>query len=111
MGSPGSVQVSHGVSCFVISHVPPKLRSLTATLSLGLLLNIVLNTTLAGLALGTELVIVSLLLLVTGKVGDGASDSALNTLANAGTQVAELTLGLLVASLKVLFTALLLQAL
>jgi hypothetical protein len=80
-------------------------------LSLSLLLDIVLDTTLTGLALGTELVVVSLLLLVAGEVGDGASDSTLNTVTDTRSQVTELTLSLLVASLKVLLTTLLLQGL
>ncbi|CAF3606768.1 unnamed protein product [Fusarium graminearum] len=57
-------------------------HTLTTVLSLSLLLDIVLDATLAGLALGTELVVVSLLLLVASEVGDGASNSTLNTVAD-----------------------------
>ena len=70
-----------------------------------------LNTTLASLALSTELVVVSLLLLVAGEVGDGTTESTLDTVANARAEVAELTLGLLVSTLEVLLTARLLQGL
>lgn len=70
-----------------------------------------LDTTLASLALGTELVVFGLLLLVTGKVGDSTSNGTLGTLADTRAEVAELTLGLLVSSLKVLLTAGLLQGL
>jgi hypothetical protein len=84
---------------------------LLAALSLGLLLDVVLDTTLASLALSTELVVLGLLLLVAGKVGDSTANGTLGTLADTRTEVAELTLGLLVSTLKVLLTAGLLQGL
>jgi hypothetical protein len=84
---------------------------LLAALSLGLLLDVVLDTTLASLALSTELVVLGLLLLVAGKVGDSTANGTLGTLADARAEVAELTLGLLVSTLKVLLTAGLLQGL
>ncbi|KAI6752862.1 hypothetical protein HG530_013614 [Fusarium avenaceum] len=77
----------------------------------GLLLDVVLDTTLASLSLGTELVVLGFLLLVTGKVGDSTSNGTLGTLADTRAEVTELTLGLLVSSLKVLLTAGLLQGL
>jgi hypothetical protein len=92
---------------FIVAAYP----ALLAVLSLSLLLDIVLDATLTGLALGTKLVVVSLLLLVAGEVGDGASYSTLGTIADTRSQVTELTLGLLVTSLEVLLTALLLQGL
>jgi hypothetical protein len=55
---------------------------LLAALSLGLLLDVVLDTTLASLALSTELVILGLLLLVAGKVGDSTANGTLGTLAD-----------------------------
>lgn len=84
---------------------------LLAALSFGLLLDVVLDTTLASLSLGTELVVLGFLLLVTGKVGDSTSNGTLGTLADTRAEVTELTLGLLVSSLKVLLTAGLLQGL
>jgi response regulator RpfG family c-di-GMP phosphodiesterase len=84
---------------------------LLATLSLGLLLEVVLNTTLAGLALSTKLVVVSLLFLVAGEVRDGTTKSTLDTVADASAEIAELTLGLLVSTLEILLMASLLQGL
>lgn len=84
---------------------------LFAALCLSLLLDVVLNTTLAGLALSTKLVVVGLLLLVAGEVGDSTTNSTLDTVADASTEIAELTLGLLVSTLEILLMASLLQGL
>lgn len=76
-----------------------------ATLSLSLLLDIVLGTTLLGLALSTHLLVVSLSSLVAGQTRDSTADGTLSTVANTTTEVAELALGLLLLALEVLLTA------
>ena len=70
-----------------------------------------LNTSLLSLALGTHLVIVSLTRAVTSQASNGTSNSALNTVADTRAEVVDLTLGLLVAAIEILFTAGLLQRL
>ena len=52
-----------------------------------------------------------LLLLVAGEVGDGTTNSTLDTVADTSTEIAELTLGLLVSTLEILLMASLLQGL
>lgn len=98
-------------SCLSPYAVTNGIAGLFAALCLSLLLEIVLNTTLAGLALSTKLVVVSLLLLVAGEVGDGATKSTLDTLADASAEITELTLGLLVSTFEILLVASLLQGL
>lgn len=80
-------------------------------LSLSLLLKVMLDTALSGLALGVQLVVVGLALLVAGDVGNGAADGALDAITDARTKVVELTLGLLLLALEVLLTAGVLQGL
>lgn len=103
------ILVTSCLSPYAVTNVG--LAGLFAALCLSLLLEIVLNTTLAGLALSTKLVVVSLLLLVAGEVGDGATKSTLDTLADASAEITELTLGLLVSTLEILLVASLLQGL
>lgn len=76
-----------------------------ATVGLSLLDDVVLGTTLLGLALGTHLLVVSLTVLVTSNARDGASDGALSSVGDAGAVVAKLTLGLLLLALEVLLAA------
>ena len=80
-------------------------------LSLSLLLKVVLDTALSGLALSVQLVVVGFALLVAGNVGNGTDNGALDAVADASTKVAELTLGLLLLALEVLLTAGVLQGL
>lgn len=82
-----------------------------ATLGLGLLLDIVLSTTLLGLALSAHLLVVSLSSLVAGQARDGTTDGALSAVSNAGAKVMKLASGFLLLALKVLLTAGLLQGL
>lgn len=82
---------------------------LSAALSLSLLLKVVLNTSLLGLALGTELVKVSLTFSITSQAGDGAANSSLDTVANTRAKIIQLTLSLLVLTLEVLLSTRLLQ--
>lgn len=84
---------------------------IAAALGLSGLLEIVLDATLLSLALGTLLIISSLLLLVASEGSDSAAEGALDTVADARAKVVELTLGLLVLSLEVLLAAGLLQRL
>lgn len=56
---------------------------LVLPLSLGLLLEVMLDTTLLSLALGAHLIVVSLALLVAGEVRNGSADCSLSTTGNA----------------------------
>ena len=70
-----------------------------------------LSTALPGLALVVEVLVVLLARLVAGEASNGAADSALNAVADAGGVVVQLALGLLALALEVLLATLLLQVL
>jgi hypothetical protein len=83
-----------------------RLHILTASLlSLNLLLEIVLDTTLLGLAVSAHLLIVCLTILVARDARNSATDCALGTAGNALTEIGDLSSGLLLLALKVLFAA------
>lgn len=63
-----------------------------------------LGTTLLGLALSTELIVVSLTALVASQARDGTANGSLSTVGETRTEVAELALGLLLLALEVLLT-------
>lgn len=73
--------------------------------SLGLLLDVGLSATLQGLASVVLLLVLSLSSLVARDASNSTTDSARDTIANAGAQVRELTAGLLLLALEVLLTA------
>jgi hypothetical protein len=92
--------------------IPPHLDVLARLLlSFGLLLKVVLDTALLGLALGVLLVVDSLLVGIASQAGNGTTDGALDAVANARAEVVELALGLLLLALEVLLTASLLERL
>lgn len=80
-------------------------------LGLGLLRDVVLGSTLLGLANIVLLLVVNLSGLVACDAGNGAAESARDTVSDTATQVANLALGLLLLALEVLLATGLLQAL
>lgn len=80
-------------------------------LRVGLLLDVLLRTTLLRLAPVMHVLVVLLPLLVAGQVSDGAADGALGPVTNAACVVVELAPCLLLLSLEILLAALLLKVL
>ena len=82
-----------------------------ATLSLGLLLDVVLGTALLSLALSAHLLVVSLASLIASQPADSAADGTLGTVTHTVTEVRELPPSLLLLTFAVLLTAGLLEGL
>lgn len=101
-----SMKFHHGPLLYAIN-----LPCLNSALGVGLLLNVVLSTSLASLSLSMKLIVVSLTLTVTSQAGNGTANGALDTVTDTRTKVVELTLGLLLTAIEVLLTTRLLQGL
>ena len=80
-------------------------------LSISLLLDVVLGTTLLSLAGIVLLLVLGLRTGISRQAGDTSTDGTRHAISNAGAKVVELTLGLLLLSLEVLLATALLQAL
>jgi len=80
-------------------------------LSCSLFVQVHLDATLSGLALVVQILVFGLLGSVTGQGRYGTTNSTLSTVANSLSEVAQLTLGFLALTLKVLVTTLLLETL
>lgn len=91
--------------------VVPRNRIPLLGLSIGLLLDVVLGTALLGLAGVVLLLVLGLGGRVAGDTGDGAAHGTRDAVCDAGAEVRELALGLLLLALEVLVSALALQRL